>query len=162
MKAALAASALTLLMLPGCVSLSRSHVDQAMAKDLRTQGRVTQVRLTSGPSDVSGEFRQVFETRVADKLRGCADGDRPLRLEADVTVVDKANPLVTVVLADANRVRGDVVLYDVATNRPVGRYRIGRTIVGSRFGLLQMAEAEEQLSDAFGKEVCDKVFNQPG
>lgn len=162
MKTTLAASALALLMLPGCVSLSRSHVDQAMSKDLRLQGRVTQVRLTSGPKDVSGEFPRVFEQRVADKLRACTDGDRPLRLEADVTVVDKANPLVTVVLADANRVRGDVVLYDATTNRPVGRYRIGRTIVGSRFGLIQMAEAEEQLSDAFGKEVCDKVFNQPG
>lgn len=162
MKTALAAAALGLLMLPGCVSLSRSHVDQAMAKDLRTQGRVTQVKLTSGPNDISGEFRQVFEQRVADKLHNCADGDRPLRLEAEVTVVDKANPLVTVVLADANRVRGDVVLYDVRTNKAVGRYRIGRTIVGSRFGLIQMAEAEEQLSDAFGTEVCEKVFNRPG
>lgn len=162
MKTALAASALALLMLPGCLSLSRSHTEQAMSKDLRANGRVTQVVLKSGPNDVSGEFPRVFQQRVTDKLNACATGDRALRLEAEVTVVDKANPLVTVVLADANRVRGDVVLYDARTNRPVGRYRIGKTIVGSRFGLIQMAEAEEQLSDAFGEELCDKAFNKGG
>jgi len=40
----------------------------------------------------------------------------------------------------------------------VAVYQIGHTVVGGRVAILKMGEAEEQLSDAFGQELCQQAF----
>ena len=73
----------------------------------------------------------------------------------------RTNPVFTALLVGRNRIRGTAVLTDVQTGRVVGRYRIGKTIIGGRFGILAMGPAQTQLSAAFGDEVCRQAFRTP-
>lgn len=144
--------------LGGCVNLSRSAPVEPLAADLARSGRVEEVVLSEAPRTVSPEFEAIFRQRVKAKLDACAKGDRPLRLEADVDRLTRTNPIVTAVVAGANVLRGSARLVDVATGAPAGTYQIGRTVVGGRVGAIVMAQAEEQLSDAFGEELCRQAF----
>ena len=65
----------------------------------------------------------------------------------------------TAILFGQNKVRGPARLVDVQTGQVGGEYVIGRTVTGSRVGVIQMAEAEEQLSDGFGAEICRQAFS---
>ena len=154
----LAAAAASAVMLAGCVSTSSSEAVSAMGADWRTTSRVETVVLERGALDVTPEFDDIFRQRVKAKLDACATGQRPLRLEAKLTKLSKANPLVTAILIGQNKVRGEARLVDVATGRVVGEYRIGQTVTGGRVGVIEMAEAEEQMSDGFGEEVCKQAF----
>jgi hypothetical protein len=146
--------------LAGCVSTSSSEAVSAMSSDWRTNGRIESVTLER-PSDlqVTAEFDSLFAQRVKAKVDTCATGQRPLRLEARLTRLSKANPFVTAILFGQNKVKGSARLVDVETGQVVGEYTIGRTVTGSRIGVLQMAEAEEQLSDGFGAEICRQAFS---
>jgi len=62
------------------------------------------------------------------------------------------------VIAGANVLRGSARLVDVETGAPAGEYQIGRTVVGGRVAAVVMAQSEEQLSDAFGEELCRQAF----
>ena len=146
------------ILLSGCVNLSRSAPVAALAPELAREGRVTEVVLTNAPETVSPEFAALFQRRVQDKLDGCAKGERPLRLEASVERLTRTNPVVTAVVAGANVLRGTARLVDAATGQPVGEYQIGRTVVGGRVAVIRMGQAEEQLSDAFGQELCEQAF----
>ena len=107
---------------------------------------------------VTAEFDQIFKAHVKAKLDVCAKGVRPLRLEAKVDRLDKANPVLTTVVAGANVLRGEARLVDIATGQVVADYKVGQTIVGGRFAIVVMGQAEEQLSDAFGDELCKQAF----
>lgn len=148
--------------LGGCISKSDSAPIAALPSDWSTTSRVETVTMDRDPAiEVSADFDAIFQQRVRAKLDACATGQRPLRLEAELKKLSKANPFVTAVLFGQNKVRGTARLVDVATGRVVGEYRIGQTITGSRVGVIAMAEAEEQLSDAFGAEVCTQAFGAP-
>jgi len=142
----------------GCVSLSRSTAVETLPSEWRAQARVSEVRLTRGDLKVTDGFDALFKQHVQAKLDGCAKGDRPLRLEAKLDRFDKANPALTALVAGANVLRGKARLVDVRTGKVVGDYAIGKTIVGGRLAVIKMGEAEEQLSDAFGEEVCHQAF----
>lgn len=144
--------------LTGCVSLSRSAPVAALSPEASLTGRVDEVVLLSGPSTVSPQFDAIFRERVKAKLAGCARGDRPLRLEASVERLTRTNPVITAVVAGANVLRGTARLVDAGTGEPAGEYQIGRTVVGGRVAAIVMAQAEEQLSDAFGEELCRQAF----
>lgn len=148
--------------LGGCVNLSRSAPVTPLAPEVARSGRVTEVMLADAPRTVSSEFEAIFRRRVQAKLDGCALGQRPLRLEATVARLTRTNPVVTAVVAGANVLRGSARLVDVETGAPAGEYQIGRTVVGGRIAALVMAEAEEQLSDAFGDELCKQAFSGTG
>jgi hypothetical protein len=120
---------------------------------------VDEVVLLSGPGTVSPQFEAIFRERVKAKLAGCARGDRPLRLEASVERLTRTNPVITAVVAGANVLRGTARLVDAGTGEPAGEYQIGRTVVGGRVAAIVMAQAEEQLSDAFGEELCRQAFS---
>lgn len=153
----LAVVGLALLTLPACVSMSRSSTTTAL--DAAGGARVSEVRLTTDEGvTVRPEFADIFRQRVQTRLDGCATGARPLRLEASITRLDRANPVQVAIIGGANVLRGQARLVDPATGRTVAEYEIGRTVVGSRLSIFQMSESEEQLSDAFGDELCDQAF----
>jgi hypothetical protein len=159
MKTAALAVPACALLLTGCVGMSRSSAVAPLAADIAAAGRIDSVTLAR-PADlkVTGEFDAIFKARVKAKTDACATGARPLRLEASVQRLDKANVAMTAVIGGANVLRGQAKLIDVATGKTVGDYNIGKTIVGGRVGVIEMAQAEEQLSDAFGEELCAQAF----
>ena len=131
-----------------------------MPTNWRTDARVESVTLQRSPElNVTPEFDALFTSRVQARVSTCATGARALRLEARLDKLTKANPFVTAVLFGQNQVRGSARLVDVATGQVVGEYRIGRTVTGSRLGAIAMAEAEEQMSDGFGAEICRQAFS---
>lgn len=145
-----------------CVSLSRSSSVTALDPSAAAGMRVSEIRLTTDDKvTVRPEFAGIFREHVQDRLNGCATGTRPLRLEASISRFDRANPAQVLLIGGANVLRGHARLVDPANGRVVAEYDIGRTIVGSRLGIFQMAESEEQLSDAFGAELCSQAF-KPG
>lgn len=148
------------LLLAGCVSTSSSEAVSAMGSDWRSNGRVESVTLERGDLNVTPEFDDIFRQRVQAKLDACAAGNRPLRLEAKLTKLTKANPFVTAILIGQNKVRGEARLVDVESGRTVGEYKIGQTVTGGRVGVIEMAQAEEQMSDGFGEEVCKQAFGR--
>ncbi len=148
--------------LSGCMSMSRSSAVAPLSTDWAANGRVDEVTLTKGELKVTPEFDGIFKSRVKAKLAECAKGARPLRLEANIERLDKANPVLTTVVAGANVLRGDAKLIDISTGKVVADYKVGQTIVGGRFAIVVMGEAEEQLSDAYGEELCKQAFPKPG
>lgn len=148
--------------LAGCISTSSSEAVSGLPSNWSSDSRIESVVLQLDPElNVSTEFDDLFRERVKAGLDRCAAGSRPLRLEARLDKLTKANPFVTAILFGQNKVRGTARLVDVATDQMVGEYRIGRTVTGSRVGVIAMAEAEEQLSDGFAAEVCRQAFPQP-
>lgn len=147
--------------LAGCVSMSRSSTVSALSADWSREGRITEVRLDR-PAElkVTPAFDGIFKSRVQAKTDACAKGSRPLRLEARLDRFDKANKLMTTVVGGANVLRGQARIVDVATGKTVGDYAVGKTIVGGRVAIVKMGQAEEQLSDAFGDELCQQAFSQ--
>jgi hypothetical protein len=146
------------LSLSACVGMSRSQAVAPLAADWAQDSHVESIALDPAGLKVRPEFDAIFRQRVKAKLDGCARGARPLRLEARLERLDKAHPLTTLLVGGANVLRGSARLVDVATGQVVGDYKVGKTIVGSRFAILVMSEAEEQLSDAFGDELCKQAF----
>ncbi len=145
-----------------CVGMSRSAPVTALDPAAAAGMRVSEIRLTTDDKvTVRPEFAGIFRERVQTKLDGCATGGRPLRLEASISRLDRANPAQVLLIGGANVLRGHARLVDPANGRVVAEYDIGRTIVGGRLGVFQMAESEEQLSDAFGSELCNQAF-KPG
>jgi hypothetical protein len=146
--------------LGGCVSMSRSSAELAAPLDVAREGRVEVVNLDYATvmQKVGGDFATIFTAQVKKQLDRCATGSRPLRLDASVTQYFRTHPLFTAALVGRNRIRGTAVLTDVQTGRVVGRYRIGKTIIGGRFGIVAMGPAQTQLSAAFGDEVCRQAF----
>lgn len=150
---------LPVLVLGGCVSMSRSSTVSSLSADWTREGRVDEIVVARGPGlKLTPQFDGIFQNHVKAKLDSCAKGSRPLRLEAKIDRLDKANPVITTVVAGANILRGEAKLVDIATGRTVADYKVGKTIVGGRFAIIVMGQAEEQLSDAFGDEMCKQAF----
>lgn len=157
-RTALLALAVGAVCLSGCVSMSRSSPVQALPDDWASNARVDEIAITRGDIKVSPQFDETFKARVKAKLDACATGVRPLRLEASVSRLDKANVVMTAVIGGANVLRGEARLVDITTGQAVATYNVGETIVGSRVAVFVMAEAEEQLSDAYGDQLCQQAF----
>lgn len=146
--------------LSGCLSMSRSEAVAPIDASVAQGARVTEVRLTTEDQvTVRPEFQGIFRERVQTRLNACATGARPLRLDAEITRLDRANPAQVMLIGGANVLRGNARLVDPATGEVVGEYEIGKTIIGGRWSIFQMAESEEQLSDAFGAELCEQAFD---
>jgi hypothetical protein len=151
------------LALAGCMHMSRSAVVTPVAAADAAQLKVTEIRLDVAEGvKVTPAFDGIFREHVQAKLDACATGQRPVRLEARVDRLDKSNAVLTAVVAGANVLRGSARLVDVATGQTVADYTVGQTIVGGRFAVVVMAEAEEQLSDSFGEELCKQLFSAAG
>lgn len=149
--------------LAGCLNLSRSSTIEALAPDYAQAGHVQEITVSHEgmKTALSPGFDETFRSRVKARLDRCATGPRPLRLEARIDQMNKANVLFTAVVAGRNKVLGGARLVDTASGQTVGEYRIGKTIIGRSLAVLKMARAEEQLSDAFGEELCRQAFPRP-
>ncbi|CAN5204081.1 hypothetical protein BH09PSE1_BH09PSE1_18660 [soil metagenome] len=155
----LAAIALVGLSTSACLSMSRSSTVTPLSAALAAGAHVTDIRVTTGEGVGSRpEFAGIFQEHVGAKLGECATGTRALRLEASIERLDRANPAQVMIIGGANVLRGHARLVDPSNGRVVGEYEIGKTIVGGRWSIFQMAESEEQLSDAFGSELCKQAF----
>ncbi|HEX8570607.1 MAG TPA: hypothetical protein VF699_11910 [Caulobacteraceae bacterium] len=146
------------LMLSGCLNLSRTAIVASAPAAVVRDGRVERIVLAAKDIGARPELEAIFQQRVKAKLERCATGATPLRLEAVLDRVDKTNPVVTALLFGANVLRGAATLVREDTGEVVGQYQIGRTIVGRGPAAIAMAEAEEQLSDAYGEELCKAAF----
>ena len=147
------------LALTGCMTMSRSSTVSALSADMAAMGKVTEVTLRRDAEiKVTPGFDALFRSHVQARLDRCAKGDRPLRLEASIASLDKANPAMTLIVAGKNAGRGHAKLVDIRTGKVVGEYEIGQTVVGSKLAIIQMSEAEEQVSNGFGDEVCKQAF----
>ena len=147
------------LALAGCMHMSRSATVTALPAGDAAQLKVTEIKLAVGEGvKVSPKFEHTFRQHVQAKLDACATGQRAVRLEAQVDRLDKANPVLTAVVAGANVLRGSAKLVDVASGQTLADYTVGQTVVGGRVAVVVMAEAEEQLSDGFGDELCKQIF----
>ena len=150
-------------LLSGCMSLSRSQSVTALPGDWRSQGRVAEISLTHGADlKLTPEFESIFKAHVKAKLAACATGSRPLRLDASLSRLDKANPVITTLVAGANVMRGKAHLVDLQNGKLLANYDIGQTVVGGRVAIIKMGQAEEQMSDGFGDELCKLAFAPPG
>ena len=147
------------LSLSACVGMSRSQPVTAMSPEIAAGSRINEITLQTGDDvELTADFPAIFADRVQSRLDACATGDRPLRLEARIDRLDKANPVQTAVIGGANVLRGSARLVDPSTGQLVGEYEIGQTVIGGRIAVVEMAEAEEQMSDAFGEELCEQAF----
>jgi hypothetical protein len=148
--------------LAGCLSMSRSETVAPLSANLTRDARIERVEVKRNVElKVTDEFDELFKRHVKAKLDACAKGTQPLVLVAELDRLSKANPVVTAAVAGANVLRGSAQLVDPATGQVVADYKVGKTIVGSRFAVVVMGEAEEQLSDAFGDEMCKQAFPAP-
>lgn len=147
------------LMVSACASGSGSSAIQPLPSDLVANARVASVSVVGIPEQgVSDEFETVFESRVQSRLNTCAQGTQPLTVEISLDSFDRANPAMTWLIADQNQIAGIARLTDASGNL-VGEYLIKRTFVASGLvGIAVMAQAEEQMSDAFGEELCKQAF----
>ena len=148
--------------LGGCLARSRSLAEAPVPIDVARDGRVDIVNIDYVPvmRNVTAEFPTIFTTKVKGRLDRCARGSRPLRLDASVTDYIRTNAVTSTLLVGRTRIRGLAVLTDLQTGRVVGRYKIDRTFVG-RYGVFAMGPAQDQLSAAFGGEVCRQAFRAP-
>ena len=147
-------------LLAGCVNLSRTAAVTPARPEVVRDAHVARIVLTAREIGARPEFEAIFLQRVKAKLDQCAKGSTPLRLEAALDRVEKTNPVVTALLFGANVLRGAATLVREDTGEVVGQYQIGRTVVGRGPAVIQMAEAEEQLSDAYGEELCKAAFTE--
>jgi hypothetical protein len=157
-RTAFAAAIACTLLVGACVSMSGSETVSTLPADIAMNARVEQVNLTRGDLKVTPEFNELFRTRVKAKLDGCARGTRALRLDASIHKFERTNPVITTVIAGRNVIRGEARLTEIATGKEVAVYQIGHTVVGGKLGILKMGPAEQQLSDAFGTELCNQAF----
>ncbi len=162
-KSAIAPAILVLALaatLGGCVTKSKSAVIAPLAATWVENGRVDEIVFDGGGIEgVSPAFAQTFQTNVKAKLDACAKGGRPLKLEASIRRLDKANKAMVIVLGGGkSAVRGHAKLIDPATGATVGEYDIGQNVVGARPAMLVMLNAEQTLSKAFGDELCARAF----
>lgn len=142
-----------------CASGTGSAAIQALPPAVADNARVVAVNVVNIPEQgVSAGFETLFESKVQAELNECAQGSRPLTLEVSLDHFDRANPAMTWLLADQNSITGIARLKD-ETGALVGEYLIKRTFVASGLvGIALMAQAEDQMSQAFGEELCAQAF----
>lgn len=148
-----------LMTLTACESAGGSSTTTALPTMLKSASRVEAIRMTGAPTQgVSADFATVFEAGVREKLDECAKGSTPLTLDVTLTDFDRANPAMTWLVADSNTINGTARLLD-ASGQVVGEYVIARRMSGAGLiGIAMMAQAEDQMSAAFGAEVCKQAF----
>lgn len=145
--------------LAACASGSGSAPIQRLPAELMTTARVGSVSILNVPEQgVSAGFESLFEAKVLEKLNTCARGDQPLTLEVSLDTFDRANPAMTWLLADENSIAG-IARFTDPSGALVGEYLIKRTFTASGLiGIALTAQAEDQMSEAFGDELCKQAF----
>lgn len=150
-----------LMLLAGCESARGSSVIQPLATHLVSGARVTSVQFTGRQAQgVGDQFRSQFSRVVQNRLNDCARGETPLTLDVTVDNFEGANPGLALLFPSQSRISGTARLRD-ASGTVVGQYRIERSLtVGGLAGALMASQALDNMSGAFGDEVCKKAFGR--
>jgi hypothetical protein len=159
MKLQYVGAAMAALCVSGCVSSGSGDTILAMPREQAARMSVGQIVLSGRPDNVSADFDQVFATQIREEMDKCAKGTTPLRLEVRITEFKRANPAMTFLVGDSNVIKGQAVLIDPATGQKVADFDIARSVGGG--GLIAaagMSQAEEQMTGAFGQEICKRAF----
>ncbi len=161
MKLQIGIAALTACILSGCVTSSGGDTIKPLSAERARTASIGDVVLSSAPTTVSPEFAGIFDRLVTEQMAKCATGSQPLRLEVRLSEMKGANPAMAYLVGDSNVIRGTAALIDPATGETVGDYEISRSSGGGGlFAAINMAQAEEQMSRAFGDELCKRAFPQ--
>lgn len=161
MKSSILGAAVAAIALSGCVSSSGGDTIKALSPERARSASIGDVVLAAAPTTVSEGFASLFDTLVTAELAKCATGTQPLRLEIRISELKAANPAMAYLVGDSNVIRGTAVLIDPATGETVGDYEISRsTGGGGLIAAINMAQAEEQMSRAFGAEICNRAFGE--
>lgn len=146
------------VLLAGCVTSNGSGAIRPISADAASRGRVTYVQLQNTPDNVSDGFAIQFQNTVQTKLNECANGDYPLALTVTLNGYQSANPLISLFAPSQSEISGVARLTD-ASGAVVGEYNIRRTIlIGGVIGAVVAVSAEQNMSSAFGEELCKRAF----
>lgn len=160
MKLYIGVAALAACALSGCVTSSSGDTIKALSPERARTASIGEVVLSAAPTTVSTEFASLFDRLVTEEVGKCATGTQPLRLDIRLTELKAANPAMAYLVGDSNVIRGTAVLVDPATGETVGDYEITRSSGGGGLiAAINMAQAEEQMSRAFGQELCKRAFS---
>lgn len=146
------------ILLAGCVTSNGTGAVHPISRDAAARGRVTLVQLHNTPTNVSSGFTAQFQNTVQSKLNECADGDYPLVLTVTLNGYHSANAAIALFAPSQSEISGVARLTD-ASGAVVGEYNIRRTIlIGGVIGAVVAASAEQNMSSAFGEELCKQAF----
>lgn len=107
-------------------------------------------------------FTAGLERQVNHALQACATGDLKRNFEILIEFYRRADPALTVLLADANQLHGKLRLIDPATNAPAGEYAIKYTLAGSGLlGVGIMAYGDEKMQRGFAVHLCKDLLGKP-
>lgn len=156
---ALLITPLPVLLLAACVSSGGGDTVKPLASDISSNAFVSQIELRTPPANASPTFQHTFVRSVSDKLKTCAKGSRPLKLVVEISEFKKANAAATFLVGSSNNIRGSAKFEDPATSEVLADFDIHRSVGGGGLvAMAAMAQAEEQMSNAFGDELCKKAF----
>lgn len=145
--------------LSACVSSGDADAIKPIASSVSAVSHVETIVVTSAPDNVSPAFKTTFVANAGERLRTCATGPKPLRLEVTITNFKKQNAALTYLAGDSNRIKGSAKLVDPASGEVVGDYEITRSTGGG--GLIAaaaMSNSEADMSKAFADELCKRAF----
>jgi hypothetical protein len=147
-----------LFLLGGCVSAGDSGAVSPLASGLRESARITTVTLRNTPQTATIGFESRFTGAVQTQLNKCATGSQPLTLEITLNGYNAPNPAMALFAPMKSEVSGVARLRD-AGGSVVGEYRIERSLmIGGFAGAIVAANAESNMSNAFGEELCKQAF----
>jgi hypothetical protein len=147
-----------LLLLGGCVSAGSSGAINPLPSALAGGARVASVELRNTPDGASSGFDSRFEAAVQTQLNKCATGAEALTLEVSLDGYYAPNPAMAAFAPMKSLVSGVARLRD-AGGTIVGEYRIERSLmIGGIAGAIAAANAESNMSNAFGEELCKQAF----
>lgn len=147
-----------LLLLGGCVSAGASGAVTPLPAPLVEGARIASVELRNTPAGVGAGFDTRFEAAVQSQLNKCAGGSEPLTLEVTLDGYYAPNPAMALFAPMKSQVSGVVRMRDAAGDL-VGEYRIERSLmIGGIAGAVVAANAESNMSNAFGEELCKQAF----
>lgn len=147
-----------LLLLGGCVSAGASGAINALPAALAGGARVASVELRNTPGGTAPGFDSRFEAAVQTQLNKCATGSEALTLEVSLDGYYAPNPVMAAFAPMKSQVSGVARLRD-AGGAVVGEYRIERSLmIGGIAGAVVAANAENNMSNAFGEELCKQAF----
>lgn len=147
-----------LFLLGGCVSAGASGAVKPLPSALVAGTRIASVELRNTPDGTSPGFDIRFEAAVQARLDNCAAGSEALTLEVSLNGYYAPNPAMALFAPMKSQISGTARLRD-AGGAVVGEYRIERSLmIGGIAGAVAAANAESNMSNAFGEELCKQAF----
>jgi hypothetical protein len=149
------------LVLAGCVARGSSDTVTQLPTQLAEHAYVSDIDIKSVPADAAPDFKTKLQAALEAKLKTCAKGDHPLRMNVSIARFAGENAAKTILVGSSNVIKGSAQLIEPADGKVVGDYDIARSMGGGGvIAAVGMAGAEDQMTSAFADEVCDQAFKR--